>query len=68
MTKEEIIKAFIDEMETTYGKLITSDITVARAVEVLKDILDDDNYVENYNKTHTDNKMTLLEGKNESNR
>ena len=41
MTKNEIIKDFIEIM-ASYGKLPTSDITVARAVEVLKEILKDE--------------------------
>ena len=41
MTKNEIIKDFIEIM-ASYGKLPTSDITVARAVEVLKETLKDE--------------------------
>jgi len=41
MTKDEIIEKFLEEV-ATYGKLPTSDITVARAVEVLKEILKDE--------------------------
>ena len=41
MTRNEIIEKFLEEV-ATYGKLPTSDITVARAVEVLKEILKDE--------------------------
>lgn len=39
--KKEIIQKFIEWMETQNGKSLGSDITVARAVECLNEILTD---------------------------
>lgn len=42
MTKQQIVAKFIETVENNYGKTLMSDITVARAVEILMDILEDD--------------------------
>lgn len=42
MTKKEIIAAFLQEAWQEYGKASESDITVARAIEILKRVLRDD--------------------------
>lgn len=39
MSKQEIIQAFIEEFRNSYGKYMGSDITVARAVEVLEEVI-----------------------------
>lgn len=36
MTSQQFIERFIQILENEYGKLLGSDITVARAVEVIK--------------------------------
>ncbi len=36
MTQKQFIKRFLEILENEYGKLFGSDITVSRAVEVIK--------------------------------
>jgi hypothetical protein len=43
MTKQQIIDAFIEELDTQYGKSYHAGITVSRAVEVLQKVIQEDN-------------------------
>ena len=61
MTKDEIIEKFLEEV-ATYGKLPTSDITVARAVEVLKEILKDEEYIYRNNTRKKENNKDISLG------